>query len=217
MKKQINSPKDFKFTKADLPFVRALVESVAESALINGKINIGDFSDKKLLLKKLIRIIPKEDEKFFSVVVYLPFLLEKAEKSVRNKEYELAYVFYATYFEHFINEIISIWSQRNFVKYQTASNLVKKVSLEDKYDWVLDLLKLPSFKKIYWKTIKNVSDKRNSFMHYKYKPEPADAALDKKELIKWREDYENILKTITYTKFYRSKVVFDGKKKKFKI
>jgi hypothetical protein len=38
-----------------------------------------------------------------------------------------------------------------------------------------------------------------------------------KNKLEWEKDFKDILKTITYTKRYWSKIVFDGKKKKINL
>lgn len=215
MKKKIDSSKAFQ-SKKDHAFAREIVKVFAESAFINGQLSIEDFSDKKVIRKKLLQILPKRDEDLFFTIVYQPTLLEKGARFAKRKEYELAYVFYATYFEHFINEILDIWAKRNLVVYDTSSNLIRRVSLEDKYTWILNLLKLPSFNRTHWRTIKSISDKRNNFIHYKYKSEAASTPSTA-EKTEWEKDSKNVLKAVTYTRRYRSRVVFDGKKKKFKM
>lgn len=214
--KKTKPSKVSKNKEVDIALARSFFNTIAESAFINGDLNIEDFSDKKLLREKILRLIPKEDKNIYFTIDHTPTLLEKGEWFAKNEEYNLAYVFYATYFEHFINEILDMWATRNSIKYETSSLLIKKVTLEDKYTWLLEVLKLPTFKQEHWKTIKKLSDKRNSFIHYKYKPEAADRD-DSKDKTEWTEDYKDIIKTITYTRRYRSKIVFNGKKQKFNL
>ncbi len=203
-------------TKKDKTMARSIARSIAESALINGDLKIEDFSDLKVVKNKLLKILPQKDENLFFTIIHQPTLLEEGIKFAKKKKYEHAYIFYATYFEHFINEVIDIWAKRNSIRYETSSSLIKRIGLEDKYTWLLDLLKLPKFKVIHFKCIKNISEKRNSYIHYKYKPEAANASSEIKKT-DWEKDYRNILKAISYTKRYRTKVVFGGHKNKFKI
>lgn len=209
--KKINQPKPLNSVK-DQVFARKLIQVIAESFLIQGHIKIEDFSDRKKLLEKIIKLLPKNDEDLFFTIIHQPTFLKEGYRYVKQKNYSLAYVFYAIYFEHFINEILDMWFKRNLIEYKIYSSLIRRVNLEDKYTWVLGLLKLPKFKEIHWKTIKTISDKRNSFIHYKYNSEPADAPIDT-EKVEWKNDYKGILKAITYTRRYRTQMVFGGKKK----
>ncbi len=203
-------------SKKDVIFVQGLVQSIAESLLIQGYIKTEDFSDKKILLEKIRKLIPENEENLFLTITYHVTLLTEGKRYVKTKNYELAYIFYATYFEHFINEILDIWAKKNSIEYRISSSLIRRVTLEDKYTWVLKLLKLPVFNEKHWKTIKIVSEKRNNFIHYKYNSESANTSFNPKEE-EWEKDYINILSAVTYTKRYRTKIVFNGKKEKFKI
>ncbi|HET8575017.1 MAG TPA: hypothetical protein VFM02_02485 [Candidatus Paceibacterota bacterium] len=102
-------------SKKDHIFAREIVEAFAESAFINGQLSIEDLSDKEAIRKKLLQILPKRDEDLFFTIVHHSTLLEKGAQFAKRKEYKLAYVFYATYFEHFINEILDIWAKRNSI------------------------------------------------------------------------------------------------------
>lgn len=197
-------------------FHRRLLRSIAESAFISGDLSIEDLSDIKVVKQKLLKIFPKKDEDLFFAVDHQHSLLREGERFAKRKNPNHAYIFFATYFEHFINEIIDIWATRNAIKHEVRANLIRRLNLEDKYTWLLEILKLPAFSTVHWKLIKTISDKRNNYIHYKYKPEVATIPSELK-IEEWRKDYSHILKAISYTKNYRSKVVFDGKKKKFKI
>lgn len=216
MKKEDYFSDVFKSRKEQLSFTRRLVETLAEGALIGGQLDIKDFSDSKGMIKKLRKTLPKRDKDLFFKIIHTPSLLEEGEKFARTEDYDFSYIFYATYFEHFVNEIIDIWATRNSIPYEISSSLIRRVSLEDKYTWLLVVLKLPPFNHKYWKIIKNITDKRNNFIHYKYKSK-ATGDVSISEKVEWEKDHRSIFKAIKYTKFYRSKVVFDGKKKKFKV
>lgn len=194
----------------------SIVRSIAESAIINGDLKVEDFSNLKVVKKKLLKILPKRDEDFYITIIHQPTLLEEGIKFARKKKYELAYIFYATYFEHWINEIIDIWAKRNGIGYEVSSNLIRKLNLEDKYTWLLSILKLPRFKEIHIKNIKKISELRNNYIHYKYKSEAINTPSEIKKT-EWDNDFNNINKAISYTKRYRSKIVFNGNKSKFKI
>ena len=143
-------------------------------------------------------------------------LLEQGEQCAREKKFDLAYVFYATYFEHQINAVIDMWCKRKSIGYKTSSSLIRKVSLEDKYTWLLEILGLPAFRAEHLLVIKKVAEKRNSFLHYKYPAEPATMPLDQ-EKIEWRNLIPSLQKTVAYTKRYHSRFAYKGKKSLIKL
>ena len=196
--------------------MRGIVSAFAESALLNGDLKIEDFSDKKTMLEKLRKTLPKNDDELFFVINHQDTLLEEARAYSKKKKYNQAYLFYATYFEHFINEILSLWAQKNSINHDVLKSLIKRGSLEDKYTWVLDLLRLPHFSKKHFKIIKSISELRNNYIHYKYKPEPANKPTSSEQK-DWQMNSDAIEKAIKYSKTYRSRFVFQGEKKKFKI
>jgi hypothetical protein len=77
------------------------------------------------------------------------------------------------------------------------------------------LLDLPIIRQEYVKTILEISDERNSYFHYKWKPEPDTDKVP--DLDKEKKDEEEKIKKIKsllrYLKAYETKFEFKGKKK----
>ena len=48
-------------------------------------------------------------------------------------------------------------------------------------------------------------------MHYKYTPEHIN--YEEKNREDWGKLYKKIIKTITYTRLYRTRIIYEGKKK----
>lgn len=193
-----------------------MVSGLIESEVINESLVESDTKDKRKLLEKLEKSFTKKDEDFYYRIIHCDTLLKEANRYSKEEEFDLAYIFYATYFEHLINDILIIWAIRNEVSYDTLKELFSRFRIKDKFTWLLEILKLPTFSEKYRKIIEKVSERRNSFIHYKYKPmvatSPHDA--DKKEWEKLKGDIERAVK---YSKYYRSRVIYRGNKKKFKV
>ncbi len=187
---------------------KMIFSRVVEAAFIHGVVTEKDFSDKKLLKRKLLKIVSKENMQ--TIVLYGDSLLEEAQRYVVNKDYQYAYTFYATYFEHFINEVLDIWRIKKNFQHKITNSMVRRFSLEDKYTWVLDLLELPVFSKSIWNIVKDIVEKRNEFIHFKYRPEIIDEGETEDK--DWIKDYESIKKAIKYTKSYRTRIVYSGSK-----
>lgn len=82
--------------------------------------------------------------------------------------------------------------------------------MDAKLSWALELLALPKFNDLHRKKILLVSDIRNSFIHYKYKPEIEEEFLRNES--KYKKVLEDIDKSVTYTKKYQSLIFFKGQK-----
>lgn len=78
------------------------------------------------------------------------------------------------------------------------------------------MLGLPPLKSDYVKTILAIADERNSFFHYKWKPDPDTDKipdLDREEKVH-SEKIKKVKALIKYLKNYETKLEFGGKKKK---
>lgn len=197
--------------KEELAFRRELVQQLAESFFMQGLISEKDFEDKKKLLKKMKRLIPIKDGELHFTIIYQDSLLEKGKEAVANEDFNLAYMFYATYFEHFVNEIIQIQFYKKKISNLDYKQLVRKVGIEDKFTWILKVLELPTFNENHLKTIRSFSEKRNSFVHYKYQSEPADQPIDR-DLVQWRKEEQLLKKALSYSRSYRTRILYGGKK-----
>ncbi|MFZ2303421.1 MAG: hypothetical protein WAV98_01355 [Minisyncoccia bacterium] len=188
--------------------LKEIFPQLVESAIICGVLVVADLSNKKLVdekIRKWVRQRAKSKHSHF-VIIHQDTLLSSFEQSVKEDDFNLAYVFLATYFEHFINEIIQIWTIRNDVPNSTLKELLKYVSFEGKFTWLIDVMKLPKFNRKHFNLIKKVSEKRSSFLHYKFQgksEEEYDYEENESKLL-----FKEICSTINYCKAYRKKIIF---------
>ncbi len=195
--------------KEEIKFRKDIVSALVESAFIYGLITEKDFDNRDILLDKVRKGIPKKDSELFFTIVHHPDLLERAEDAVKNNEWNYVYVYYATYFEHFINDILCVWAVKQKKPHKVIKELIRKVSIEDKYSWVLELLNAPKFNTKHLKIIKKLSENRNSFLHYKFEPEAANEPAGKEQK-EWNTMSRDVKKAVIYSKKYRSKFVWNG-------
>jgi hypothetical protein len=189
--------------------------SITESLYFHGELKETDLGDPAIITRKIknyFRRLKKNGEDISLVIDYQPSLLEEADRYVSQGNFELAYVFFATYFEHLINGVIEVKCAKEKIAHSTYKELIRKVSLEDKFTWVLEVLKMPDFNNLHWKTIKATSEKRNSFIHYKYQPKPNDLD-DEKE---WRKVEKNIKAAVKYSKIYQTRISYEGRANKIR-
>lgn len=149
--------------------------------------------------------ISKTDENFKPTVIdYSEDLLSLAQKYKKRESTGLSALFFSTYFEHKINDIV-FKLLRNRNKESSTLTRVLRFSIEDKCTWILDLINVDRIAEEHLKTIKKIYELRNSFLHYKWEaaPEKFDTTL-----------LVSAGKVVLYLKHYEEKVLFDSKRKK---
>jgi|GEM_PF-2473236 len=185
-----------------------VVESVIRSWFVAGLITIEDFNDKEELRNKLLRLANADEFRFS--IDYTGDLLLSAKKYKRAGKIANAKLFYAIYFEHEINGFIDQVCKRKSIDKKTINDIIKSVNIPGKITWLLTLLGLPPITSHHKKILTKLFDDRNTYIHYKYNPEPVNDDEDKDT--KRREEFRQIEKTLTYFKKYTSKVLYSNKK-----
>jgi hypothetical protein len=189
------------------------LQALAYNYCMRGLINDSDLKDRKILLNKIYALYKKEKNPFDQVVVIqTPILLNDAKRYRKMRNYSNAVIFYATFFEHSINEIIYNKCNKDNIT-DDSINKMLRLNLYDKFTWLLEILKLPSFNKTHIITINEIANKRNTYIHYKFSPE--DWTISPKEKNK---DIEQLLQkvdlAIKYIKSYLSRITYNNKKSK---
>lgn len=192
-------------------FLDDIIETLLHNLLANGELSKDDLEDKDRIFEKFSEIIEQERD-FQFIIDHRDSILKSANNFLKNKKYDFAIIFFAMYFEHSINNILS-WrlSQRNVTK-KSTNELIKSININGKFTWLLEILELPKFNKKYLKTINLASTERNSLIHYKWNP--VDESKDRvKELFLLIEE---IKKSVTYMKKYESRLLYKNSKGKIK-
>lgn len=115
-----------------------------------------------------------------------------------------------TFFEHGLNSLIDTYCSRNKIDLQIKNDIIRSTHLRAKLTWLLKLMQFPKIKKRHAQTIINLSDKRNSFIHFKWNPLSFKTVRINRKLNK--SFYKEVENTITYFKGYISRVEYKGKK-----
>lgn len=196
----------FKSKKSYLRFAESMVISVIETAILHGKMSIEEFTDKpfneiKDILLDTVKACTNKDEEFRSTVVYTDDITKEAKILQDKQNYRLALILYATAIEHHLNDIIQkTLISKNFFLSEIEN--IMRLDIEAKRTWLFPLLGLPRLSKNCSKNIKAIADKRNEFVHYKYK-----GSFEKEADIKDKE-YENLcekaISTVSYIKRYKT-------------
>jgi hypothetical protein len=178
-----------------------------------GKIKDTDFNDKELIRKKLLEHINKID--FQIIIDHRKTILNVAEKEFTAGNFEISLTLFATFIEHTLNRLIHVECQRKNIENRTCSEIIKSVSIIGKCSWLLKLLGLPPIKAEYLKVIMKISEERNAYIHYKWKPEiDKDSDVKDDNERKRKERYLEIKKLLRYLKGYDTRHQFGGKKNK---
>lgn len=198
--------KFFKSKKNSARLAESLTISLIETAIVHGNMSMEEFESKPLIeireiLLETIKDCTNKDEELNSTVIYTEDIANEA-KALKNKQnYKLALVLYATAIEHHLNDIIhKTLIGKNFHLNEIEN--IMRLDIEAKRTWLFPLLGLPRLSKNCSKYIKSIADKRNEFVHYKWK------GLFEKEFEIKNKEYENLcekaISTISYIKRYKT-------------
>lgn len=215
----------FKSKKSYAKLAESTTICLIETAIVHGKMTIEEFANKPLgeikdILLETIKDCTNKNDEFNSTVVYTEDIAKEAKILQKKQNYRLAMVLYATAIEHHLNDIIQkTLITKNF--YLNEIENIMRLDIEAKRTWLLPLLGLPRLSKNCSKYIKVIADKRNEFVHYKYK------GAFEKDIKNKTKEYEDMCKTavstISYIKRYKTqnlithskiKRILDNKKMK---
>lgn len=195
----------------DKKLAESVAKSVIHSFFKDGLLTQNDIKDKPTLSRKVGRLL-KSQTVFDVVIDHTNTLLSSAQEYARKGNYDYAKIFYSLFFEHSTNGLISYECRKRKIS-KESTNEILRLGLEHKLTWLFELLKLPKYKSGNLTLIKKLSDERNAFVHYKFKPRPldADTSIEETKNVKQIKDVSQCVK---YHKVYISKVLYSGNKKR---
>lgn len=192
----------------------ALMRSVFLSLIADGHINPQGKSDAEL--KKEFMLGVKEfikQKKIYWIIDHHESLLTEARNYTKRKKHEKACLFYATWFEHWINNLVSTRGQI-YLSREEVKILIRDCSLKAKYSCFPTLLSLPRLSNDHIKTVLRITELRNSFVHYKFTPVDLDVPEEDDEA--WKRDFKRTEQAVKYLQAYERKHIYKGKKDKAK-
>lgn len=135
-----------------------------------------------------------------SMIDYTDLLLDSARKYFRDGNANYTALFYSTYFEHRLNELVMQQAKKTKITQANLPQMLRDVNISGKCTWLLEILGIPSIASEYALIINQISEIRNSFVHYKWKrnelgsndeKEFQTAALEKaEEVVSYLYEYE---------------------------
>jgi hypothetical protein len=196
-----------------------IIRSLTESFYASGIFTEDDIRDKKSHILALKKLISNNDLENLSMTVdHTNELTSQARKYKKIGNINYSKIFYATFFEHQINELIQLYCLRNEIENKTRTSIIQSINIWGKFTWLLEIMKYPKFNTNHLKTIKSIADSRNAFVHYKWNEDPDfNKKIDsKKEKERIENEFEKIEKAVKYFKNYSSRIKYKGKKEHIK-
>src|SRR5664280_1150204 len=156
---------------------REVLAMLYEAFLTDGHINPEGKSEEQIMAE--VRVAAVKWSKRRPMLMSTDFrsgLLSQARKFKRRQEHHEAILYYATWFEHWINAILV----RNLhsLNERERCQMVRDVNLRGKYTWLLALVHGKQIPERHINAILRISDLRNEFVHYKYKLADVDTWTD---------------------------------------
>jgi hypothetical protein len=103
-----------------------------------------------------------------------PGLLEKARSFAEHGDIEIAALFYATWVEHWANNLIQNVLRRRQLDARVCEQIVRDTNLKPKLSWLLQLLGLLPLADEDRAACEKIAEFRNGFVHYKWKSKSGD-------------------------------------------
>jgi hypothetical protein len=193
---------------------QSVFRKIIEQLHASGALTDDDIASPDQLWTKLDQLRESGRLEIIPVVDHRENLTEAAARHVQIGEYQLALMFYALFFEHTLNALISRRIGRCGKPERTAIDTIRSVSFEGKLSWLLDLLDLPSLNEKHRKVMSQVAQERNAFVHYKWNSAPMALGGGKQGEAKLKELAVAARKTVTYLRRYETRLSHEGLKGK---
>lgn len=206
MEKQSDNKSILDLKEKEAQFTKRLLTSVVHSLIAENVISPNNLS-QKTIFEALEQIVDGKIELEISVD-HTRDILKHSRKFSKENRYELAVLFYATFFEHKLNFFIFTRAKQKKLAISSIKDIIKSTNIRDKASWLLILLDIPAINRDILKIISKISEERNAFVHYKWSPvedTPSNSDKEKIELL-------NAEKAAKYLMRYEARVLFKGTK-----
>jgi hypothetical protein len=179
----------------------------SEKIKIAGKTNQQIFTEGIKILSSEIK-----NESYIGIqcqVSCLDSILKEARHNYKEKNSKTSIILYATWCEHWINNIIKIKGRSKKLNPKEIDLILRRSSLAIKYRVLLPLFGLKRIYSSHFKALDKLFELRNQIIHYKWAENPLENKFRKE-----RNTYvSEIEKTIKYLMNYENEQIFKNKKK----
>ncbi len=195
----------------DSRFVNKMVRIIIQNLFAKGYLKEQDLLLSNEAFAKKILLIT-ENMELGVTIDYRDNLIKHAENCYQLKEYQLAGVMYAMFFEHSLNSLIHHQGLRKGLEENDRNDMIRAINIHGKLTWMLSLLELQKIKAEHRQTIERLINDRNSHVHYKWKA--VEVKPDPLEEEKMLHEFKKIRMAVSYFKRYESNVLFNKNKQK---
>lgn len=204
-----------RFKNSDVKMIQQILLTMTEHLIRYGVIDV-EGKSIEALTKEILGYFresnSKVDASSFVVIYHTSDLLKVARSYHKTQNYEYAFLFYALWFEHWLNGVIAAAATRKGLKEKEIARIIRETDLfKGKTTWLPNLLGLPSFNARHLALMNKIAENRNAFVHYKWQSVDINDDGDKCKQI-----LINIEKTIKYFQTFERKFIF-GKLKKSQL
>ncbi len=105
------------------------------------------------------------------VIDHTVSLITEARRHGRERRFAMANLFYATYIEHCLNDMLSTVAKWRKMKSADIRNMLRVTNIEAKATWLLAVFGAKPIPESQLQTIRLILEARNAFVHYKWTPE----------------------------------------------
>jgi hypothetical protein len=160
--------------------VADLLVGVVEQLIVDGDIDARGKSAAELreALHKWYASQGPAGVEFQSVLDHTPTIWTKAKKAEATDDLQYACLYYATWAEHRLNQIIAALCRRRGYEEEFAGILIRDTGFKAKLLWVQCLLRR-KHKKRFFDALVSLAELRNQMLHYKWKP--SDNGADRQQ------------------------------------
>ncbi|MBV8856780.1 MAG: hypothetical protein JOZ02_07460 [Acidobacteria bacterium] len=147
---------------------------------------------------------------FQIVIDYTGDILRQARTFHKLKNEQFACLFYALWVEHQLNNIVASLAQTQRLSYKEIDSMVRDTSYRAKVSWLLRILGVKPLSAAHSNRIFKLMELRNSFVHYKWKPESEQQQKELTDII------NAIEKTVRYLRDIENRFVYKRRKRLIK-
>ena len=146
-------------------------------------------------------------------VGHFPSVIQNARAFAHQGEYEVSCLFYAVWFEHWLNHMIYMSGLRRSLNDKEIQEILRHAKFESKATWILRVLGVKPIAETHLRRMQRVTQIRNAFVYYKWKAEDMDTKDSEKREHDLKLLVENIEVTISYLRRLESQQVLGGRKR----
>ena len=140
-------------------------------------------------------------------------LLGSARLALKKNKHELACLFYALWLEHYLNRLVRTVAIRHEFSEKQAEILIRETNLRSKLLWLHLVMRKAPPPKSYVDQLGAISDRRNQFVHYKWRFEDVDAPDDEG----YEKSLKDVEKIVRHLQRFESNYIYNRQKHRLRI